>query len=647
MATAALILDQYSQLGHKVGMDPLDKSTPLDVYKTEGWLGADPQTIRRLQAYTRLDAYRKNQARHFLRTNDPAEKLAHREYGDAEVLIERIAAAILGDDPELRLDGLIESVPNIPPLPDRPSPTPTGDPEIDSQVGDLLDTLWRERAVEALEQWQADLAALPALTGRQEWLDAWADEEQIWSKLRYNESETVGLGDGVLVLGFDYDKADPVDPTVAGRPTLTVYDADSYHPILSDTPGDTYPSVVHFSWKLADPADPDVTLVRRITYWLAPTGQPAVPLTAESRQTGAAQTYAYSEQPSQVACYMSDITWPEKSLSKEDTIFTLPWATVSAGGVPEQVRDSAGLIVPAVAVETGYDFLPIVHIPNTETGAHFGVSSLSRVLQLLDDIAQGDASRTQAAWLAGNPPVGVTGVSNTSTVDLVPGLVVGLGENGRLDPLDTTGAVAALSDFIDRLLKRLTINIQIPDGLLGRVDAAEVPSGLALALSFTPFVQLVELLRLIRDHKYRLLVKMVQRIAIAAGTLEGPVHRGGVQFGSFMPQDQAFAVDSAVKLVNAHAMPRQQVLRMLEAAGFEVGDIEDAISAISAEDFEGAKFMADAFDGQHPQLVADYLGRDLPEPTEETAPPAPAAVPGGPAAGVPVVVPAGPAPRFQ
>lgn len=636
MATAALTLDQYSQLGHKQGMDPLDTAGPLDVYKTEGWYGSDAQTIRRLNAYTRLDAYRKNQARHFLRATDATTKLSHREYGDAELLVERIAAAVLGDDPELRLDGLIESVPTIPPLPDRPSPNPTGDPDIDSQVEQILDADWRARVQAVLEQWQADMAALPALTARQEWLDAWADEEQVWPKLRHNESETVALGDGVIVVGFDYSKSDPIDPAIQGRPTLTVYDADSYHPVLTDTPGDQYPTVVHFAWKYANVDDPDELMVRRITYWLAPTGQPGSPLTVETETTGTAQTYAYAERPSQVSCYLTDCSWPEKRLSKDDTIFTMPYATVGNGAIPEQIRDATQAIVPAVAVELGFDFIPVIHLPNTETGAHFGVSSLARVTQILDDLATGDAARASAAWLAGNPPVGVTGVSRADEIPLNPGSVFGLGENGKMDALDTSAALIALSEFVDALLKRLTINIQIPDGLLGRVDASEVPSGLALALSFTPFVQLVQLLRLIRDHKYRLLVKMVQRVAIAAGTLEGPVHRGGIQFGSFMPQDLAFAVEAASKLLNAHGVPRSVALRMLEEAGLEIGDTEDALRAIAAEDFEGAKNLGDATESG--QLAADYLGLEMPEPAEETQPPTPPTAP--------TVTPTGPAPVF-
>lgn len=613
MAAEDVLIDQWSQLGHKAGMDPADTARTSD-WKPYGWLGDRPDTIRRLNAYVRLAAYTTNQARHFLAATDTDTKRRHREYGDAELIVERVAAAVLGDEPSIAVAGADEPAPALPELPARPDAPNTGDPEIDALITGHLDTAWTDQARAAVDDWIRRRSNAPLLDARQAWLDQWATAELFWPKARQNESASVGLGDSVIVVGWDPTKTLP-DATAPGRPTITVYEPDAYHPDLPDTPGDSYPTDVRLAWETLD--DADVAWLNVVFYWLAPTSRPQEDYTPATAPTGTSKRYAYApDTESRATCYRSAGKWKTADLGKK-TIWDLPRDNPAN---PDTITLADGSVGPAAAVDLGIDFIPIIHTPNTLTGGHFGVSLLSRVLQILDDLASTDTDIRSAASLAGLPPVFLAGVTaNDTAATINPGGMYWLGDNGRLDALDTSASVEALRHILEDLLERLGTNSQIPAGLLGRIDASEVPSGLALALTFTPFVQLVGHLRLIRDHKYRLLLKMVQRMAIAGGTLTAPVYDAGVAFGSFMPNDIALMVEIVTKLRAGKIISPETALRFLAEIGLDVGDLTDELAAIRAADPEGARLIADATDSV--ALAAEWLGVELPEPVEETQPP--------------------------
>ena len=108
---AGPIIDMYSGLSHKLGMDP-DASGGVDA--APAYL-SDPDK-RRINAYARLRAMLETVARYYLDdTDDDGEdrKNAWREFGDPAVLVATQAAAVLGDNPLLTVD----------PLPDRPLPS--------------------------------------------------------------------------------------------------------------------------------------------------------------------------------------------------------------------------------------------------------------------------------------------------------------------------------------------------------------------------------------------------------------------------------------------------------------------------------------------------------------------------------------------
>ena len=87
VATRIPDIDQYSPLSHKLPFrDGAARLAPTWVPTTQ---------IRRLDAYKVLAAYRGNVARNFLPDLEGAGD--RREYGDAELLVQRTASGVHGD----------------------------------------------------------------------------------------------------------------------------------------------------------------------------------------------------------------------------------------------------------------------------------------------------------------------------------------------------------------------------------------------------------------------------------------------------------------------------------------------------------------------------------------------------------------------
>src|SRR5436190_2052531 len=81
MARSNVVLDLWAPLSHKAAFDRPQGYAPT-------WV--DQSSWRRLAAYCVLKAYCENVARDYLRTEDEDEKAAHREYGDADLIVARV-----------------------------------------------------------------------------------------------------------------------------------------------------------------------------------------------------------------------------------------------------------------------------------------------------------------------------------------------------------------------------------------------------------------------------------------------------------------------------------------------------------------------------------------------------------------------------
>jgi len=266
--------------------------------------------------------------------------------------------------------------------------------------------------------------------------------------------------------------------------------------------------------------------------------------------------------------------------------------------------------------DLGCDFLPVVHIANGPTSKHrWGRSVLDPVTQLLDDVADTDTSAMSASRYLRDPTVAVSGATPVDA-QMMPGRILGVGENGRMDVLDLAAGLGQLTGAGDRLLDRLATNAGIPAEALGRIDRGDL-SGVALLLRWAPFAQIVGSMRMTREPKWALVWRMAQRLAQVQGALDpGPTPATRIVFGSFLPTDQATTVELVAKAVHAHVMSTATAVTMLVAAGVPVDDARVEVDRIRADDLTGANTLADALAGSPDvwPLLADRLGVDVRPP---------------------------------
>jgi len=541
-------------------------------YDPAPWVGDEHR--RRLMAYAILRAYQDNAAREFMLSQDRADIDNRREYGEAALIVNTVLGALLGEDQTIVVEG-----------------------QEDAAAGESTD---ESTAAEALR----------------EWLEKWAKDERLGLKMIETERRAIGLGDGVYTLGWSESK---------GRPRLRVWDPAFYYPVLDDGNEDDYPRKVHIAWELPPEDSPKgKTTIRRITWEMgpiAPANQPGLlmglfrdpeylegdSVDEDGRIT---RVYPWSDEPSSETCYLTDATWVlDRAASTIDdlTEATARYAVDEDGEVNRR--------------DLGIDFMPVVHVPNTVSLIeHYGRSVLGTVLQILDDLASADTDLAASSAMTGHPVIALQGAKverdskGRSTLTYRPGEILESGD-GKLTVLDTAAGLKALTEYIEFLLKRLSVNSRVAESLLGRVKASEVPSGVALALSFGPTEQLVKEMRLVRDEKYPLLLKFAHRLALAGGADDVPAEwlPARVEMGSFLPQDREEAVDLVTRLLSAKAISLETAIIQLVEAGFPIADAKAEAERIQSRDFEGASALLDATGDQ--ALAYEYLG--LEPPTDE------------------------------
>lgn len=431
----------------------------------------------------------------------------------------------------------------------------------------------------------------------QEWFDDWADAERPLLTIIEAEEDAVGLGDGVFVISYD---------AVRGRPTVACYDPGFYFPVLDPASTRDFPVRVHVAWEYEKElvtTGKKQSYVRRITWEL-------VTLTDDG-----AQRLPWNADATGVTCLMSDGTWliNEMGTRKVDDLDP-DKAVYEVNADGDEVRD----------LDLGIDFIPVVHLPNTVARkAHFGKSSLQYVLQVLDELQAADTDLALTARTVGFPPIGVKGKlavgSDGKTVTSYgPGTVF----EGDVSVVDTSRSLDALLKLTDQLLKRLSANTRLPETTLGRVNPGEVASGFLMSLSFGPLEAMVTKMRLIRDEKYPLLLKMIARLAMQAGlvtpTAELPAVR--LEFGRYLPANTAELITQVKELLTARAISTLTAVTMLQQGGLPIDDAQAEVERIEHENAEAAKLIADATGSE--DLAAEYLGLELPELAPTTLPPA-------------------------
>lgn len=538
---------------------------------------------RRLSAYKILQSYVDNAAREFLQEDNEDKRLAHREYGDASLIVQTVLAALLGEDQQIVVEGAEE-----------------WDPDKQQTTDDDTDT------TEAKQRWEL-----------QEWLRNWAVDERLGLKMIETERNAISLGDGVYTLGVDNKKQ---------RVRLRVFDPGFYFPVLLDGNEDEFPEKVHLAWEL-DSDNAHQKVIRRITWEMV-------------EETGLNKQYLWNDKASSTVVKMSDGTW-NLDLGAPTTVDDFSEGRV----VWEKVDDPNGNEVDLQNLDLGIDFLPVIHLPNNVSLLnHYGRSILATVLQILDDLSNADTDLQAASATTGTPPVALSGATMAESPTYGPGKVWQLGANGKLDVLDTSKSLDALLKYIEALLKRLSTNSRVPESVLGRVDISGQLAGITLALSFGPLGALVKEMRLVRDEKYPLLLKFVWRMAKAAGFDGVPDvwFDAKVEFGSYLPQDTSAAVDIVNKLMMSSppAISIETAVRILINAGLPIDNALDELGRITGRDFKGAVDLLDATGDE--EAVFEYLGRTIPANLKRPIAPRPDPKGGAPVPGAPSVPPVPP-----
>jgi hypothetical protein len=542
------------------------------------WVG--PTHRRRLNAYITLSGYLHNVARSWLLSPDRDKRV---EYGDSALMRDIIRGAILGDGFRINISGTEWDAPL--------EPSENDDDEL------------REHYDEELKAWQAAVR-------QQHWLERWAEIELLDQKIIEVENKATGFGDGVMVLSWSNKR---------GRVRVKTYDPGFFFPVYTDEEDD-FPERVHIAWEFDETNDAGdvIRYVRRKTWELIdnPDGEVEYPYPSTSTmlelededsvhaQAGHSATHT-SIDPKETSrsdqvCVMSEGVWRVADFESGHHVDDL----LESDAVWQENADGELLY----QFPLGIDFIPVIHIPNTiNLEEHYGESVLLRVAHILDDLIAADSDLAAASAIVGTPPLMVSGWEGQEQIDSYgPGQVFAVTE-GSMEFLDTATALDALLKYIAALTERLAVNRQIPDAIFGRVDASEVPSGVSLLLSFGPFRQYIEELRLPRQAKYGLFVKFVQRLARVGGQLDA-VHPGEATFGSYLPNDVTAVVDMVTRLISGDKpiMSKSTALRLLRDAGVEIEDIGIELDRVRAEDFSGAQAIADATSDEN--AAREYLG---------------------------------------
>jgi hypothetical protein len=635
--TFRLILDAYSPLSHKhlIG-DGRQVVTPTTLIHS--WVPLHER--RRLAAYLILDAYRKNSVRIFLGRASLLEQADHREYGDVQLILGRIAHGVLGDDFEITVEGADDDLGDAPDLPEAPvDPGPEATP-IEARIYAIQQSRYDDAAATAVDEWEQKLGNQPLLAARQDDLRDWADRIGLAALLVEGEADCVALGDTVYALW----------PQTGGWPEVRRYDPDAYFPILEDDL-EGFPDKVHLAWEFEETTPDGVCerYLRRLTWELVPIDV-IDPVTREVLGAGAGtRPMPWAEEgdePATQTCVFSEGVWPLGTVGGPTT------TTQTSAHIPDLSEEAAIWEVDEAGVEQhnvdlGIDFLPVIHIPNTPASrTHYGQSSIAVVAQILDDLGQSDTDLMEVARLVAGPAIALSGAQmpapdpmrnydperswsqqaeTGSQLQIRPLAVFELGETGSMTVMDLSAGLDKMMAFGNRLEDRLLVNARIPKALVGKVSSAQAASGVALLIDAAPFAEVIGNLRMTRDPKLQLMLRQVQKLAMLQGVIEtGPIPKARVAFGSFLPMDRGAVVTEVAALFTAKLISRITAIRLLMAAGFEIEDAKREVQQIEADDVEGAKIVADATGSE--QAAADRLGITLPEkpkPPEITLPPPP------------------------
>ena len=564
--------------------------------------------LRRLTNYLICDAMRNNTLAQFLRNPDTE----HREYGDANRIIQRTVDGIVSPEMGPFAPAAVDRPPASPHIPDPPTELAADATDVDKRIFALQKQRYDEEVEGVVDEWVTAFEDHQRARHVHAKALAWWRNQRVVGKLRESETNnTVTRGDGVLVLG--------ISDGAGSDPTLRVYQPNSYFPDDIASATADYPDRVQFLWE--ETAEPDSEDSERIVKWHVYDIRPIIeggdvvfdsagkPSPVIATDTITDEVVAVDDgweirrtlpwhgegEYTTTTCLLSEYEWADTSKAWAD--FTEERSTATR-----------------FRKDLGYDMMPVIHVPNEEdSGNHFGRSVLLWSAQVLADLGQSDWDNVKAVSLAAHPIVAVS-AKNVEGLNYKPGSVWPV---DKADSVDMSSQLAAIYEFNSGLRDRLGTTGGVNDVVLGKVNGDI--AGITLKLLLGPFEQMIATLRVTRQTKYSLMMKIWQRLAMITGTVDaGPTVPLEIAFGPITPTDLAAVIEQVTKLLTAKSISRSTALRMLVSAGIPIDDVDAELRLIQSTDFEGATNMSAALDDERP--AADYLGIELEDPPVVTAP---------------------------
>jgi hypothetical protein len=542
-AREKLIFDAWTPMSFKRVLG--NKRVSQQTWLAPTWVGHHD---RRLQAYKILQSYVDNAAREFLQESNEDKRSAHREYGDANLIVQTVLAALLGEDQQIVVEGAED-----------------WDPDEGVTTRDGADP------TEARQQWEL-----------QQWLRQWATDERLGLKMIEAERNAISLGDGLYTLGVDNRKK---------RVRLRVYDPGFYFPVLDDGNDDEYPSRVHLAWEL-ETDKPEKKVIRRITWDLA--------------DDGPRRSFPWNDQVTTTTCRMSDGTWT-LDLGSPATVEDLSqsrvtWATTGDGQELHDL-DIGTDFLPVIHLPNSVSILnhfgrsilaTVLQILDDISNADTDLQAASATTGT-PPVALSGATMSEAptygpgkVWQLG--ATGKLDVLDTSRaldalLKYIEALLKRLSTNARV-PESVLGRVE-----ISGQLAGITLALSFgPLGALVKEMRLVRDEKYPLMLKFA----------------WRM-----AKAAGWPGVPEA-WFPAKVEFGSYLPQDTSAAVDIVQKLLQSDppAISVETAVRILINAGLPIDNALDEVGRITGRDFAGAVALLDATGDE--DAVFDYLGRDKP-----------------------------------
>ena len=553
--------DQWAPLNYKTAMGSIVAALGV----SGQWV--PPSEQRRLISYGIYTSFKNNTAGKMLSTPD----YEHRQYGDPAALNDMVVDGMLSDELGFGILGAAEA-PKPPELTTAPLLN-----TLNGEAAEKLSRLHLDRhaALELAEvdRYEAALTHYDEAVEVLAWQNDWVKAEQVRSKIWETEREfAVPLGDGCMVLGWNEE---------TGRASLTVYPAESYFPFI-ETDARKFPTKVHLVWE--EPGDHGHSeWLHRMTYELVDIKDEAGNILTRSMPWG---------EQTQKTCRLTHRRWPVGSNGD--------WMKLD----PAKSRE---VHAPK---DLGFNFIPIIHIPNTPSSTfHYGRSLYANVAQLMDDLGAFDKDLAGAAALAATPMFAIEGGNLPQGYEVKAGAIWPLPPGAKPHKIDVSANIPGLLEYGESLDDRLMKNTRIGNANNSKTSAQA--SGYRVKLEMSGFTKMIAVMRLVRREKYALLLKMAQRISQIGGVLPAaPTIPATIHFGLAVPADVDTAIENVNALLKAGSISRVTAIKMLEQAGIPVGDVEEELARIIAEDFTGANEIGEATGSG--ESAAAYLGITAP-----------------------------------